>query len=608
LLTILEYRKEIDGLRAIAVIVVMLFHAGFQFISGGFLGVDIFFVISGYLITSIIFIEKSKDDFSLWNFYERRVRRLMPALFIMMIICIPFAVLMMQPDDLQNFGQSLISTSLISNNILLFITSGYWDLSSEFKPLLHTWSLGVEEQYYIFFPLLVFFIWKFSYMQTIHLFLLISLLSLAFSFSIQGQYPEADFYLLPSRIWELGLGGALALCFLLSQEYFTSVKYYYKQAFSLLGLFLVVAPIFFFDDLRLINFNRLSVVIGTLLIISFGHRDTYVGSFLSLRFLVFIGLISYSLYLWHQPLYVFLRIYSLSEPSNLMYLTMFLLSFPIAFLSFKIEKFYRDKTIINLKMLTLSMIMALSVCIISGLVFTQTYGFYRTYPELSSKYSIEYEPNIINPDTSFLISATDGFKDNFDYTSNQKKKIIIAGDSFSSDFINMGKVNNLFNGFDVVKLKYNCFNFNDLAANANELLLRSDFVVLTYRFLKDGPQKKCLENKIKFLLDSKKLFVIIGPKDFGYNINAPLRRKLYSYKATPSSHIVNFNSFTKNLVPKKNYIDFLELLGDDAGLIPIFTPDQKLISYDRAHLTYNGAINIGQQLFAHQNLLFFQDP
>ena len=170
----------------------------------------------------------------------------MPALFIMMIICIPFAVLMMQPDDLQNFGQSLISTSLISNNILLFITSGYWDLSSEFKPLLHTWSLGVEEQYYIFFPLLVFFIWKFSYVQTIYLFLLISLLSLAFSFSISGQYPEADFYLLPSRIWELGLGGALALCFLLSQEYFTSVKYYYKQAFSLLGLFLVVAPIIFF--------------------------------------------------------------------------------------------------------------------------------------------------------------------------------------------------------------------------------------------------------------------------------------------------------------------------------------------------------------------------
>ena len=214
----MEYRKEIDGLRAIAVIVVMLFHAGFNFISGGFLGVDIFFVISGYLITSFIFINKANNSFSLLGFYERRARRLLPALFLVLLFCIPFAVMLMQPDDLQNFGQSLVSTTLMSNNILLFITSGYWDLASEFKPLLHTWSLGVEEQYYIFFPLLIMIIWRFSNIQTMYVLLIITIISFLFSLQIHTRYPEADFYLLPSRLWQLGSGGILALLLLESKS------------------------------------------------------------------------------------------------------------------------------------------------------------------------------------------------------------------------------------------------------------------------------------------------------------------------------------------------------------------------------------------------------
>ena len=126
----MEYRIEIDGLRAIAVLPVMFFHAGFNFIQGGFYGVDVFFVISGYLITSMILHQKSNNTFSIMNFYERRVRRILPALIIVMLACIPFAFFLMQPDDLENFGQSLISTSLMANNTLLYLTSGYWDLTS----------------------------------------------------------------------------------------------------------------------------------------------------------------------------------------------------------------------------------------------------------------------------------------------------------------------------------------------------------------------------------------------------------------------------------------------------------------------------------------------
>ena len=156
----MKYRPEIDGLRAIAVLPVILFHAGFDFFKGGFVGVDVFFVISGYLITTIIILEISEGRFSILNFYERRARRILPALFFMMTACIPFAWLWLKPDDLKDFGQSLIAVSTFSSNILFWLESGYFDTASELKPLLHTWSLAVEEQYYILFPIFLILSWN----------------------------------------------------------------------------------------------------------------------------------------------------------------------------------------------------------------------------------------------------------------------------------------------------------------------------------------------------------------------------------------------------------------------------------------------------------------
>ena len=149
----MRYRPEIDGLRAVAVIPVIMFHAGYKIFSGGFVGVDIFFVISGYLITTIIISELDSNNFSILSFYERRMRRILPALFLVMGVSSILSYFLMLPDELENFGQSVVATTLFSNNILLVLTSGYWSLESEFKPLLHTWSLGVEEQYYIIFTI-----------------------------------------------------------------------------------------------------------------------------------------------------------------------------------------------------------------------------------------------------------------------------------------------------------------------------------------------------------------------------------------------------------------------------------------------------------------------
>ena len=145
----MDYRSEIDGLRALAVLPVIFFHAGFEFFSGGFVGVDVFLVISGYLITTIIISEMSENKFSILKFYERRARRILPALFFVMLVSLPFAWFWLTPKDLQDFGQSLIATSTFSSNILFWLESGYFDTAAELKPLLHTWSLAVEEQYYL---------------------------------------------------------------------------------------------------------------------------------------------------------------------------------------------------------------------------------------------------------------------------------------------------------------------------------------------------------------------------------------------------------------------------------------------------------------------------
>src|SRR5262245_4744949 len=151
----MQYRREVDGLRAVAVVPVILFHAGFSAFSGGFVGVDVFFVISGYLITSIIMADLEAGKFSFMRFYERRARRILPALLSVMAATTPFAYAWMMPDEFKNFGQSLVATATFSNNILLALTTGYWALAAEFKPLLHTWSLGVEEQYYVIYPLVM---------------------------------------------------------------------------------------------------------------------------------------------------------------------------------------------------------------------------------------------------------------------------------------------------------------------------------------------------------------------------------------------------------------------------------------------------------------------
>lgn len=309
----LRYRADVDGLRAIAVSPVVLFHAGLQTFSGGYVGVDIFFVISGYLITSLLLKENRSRSFSIITFYDRRIRRIFPALFAVMLLSALAGGWLQTPADFQQFGQSVIATSLFSSNVFFWWKAGYFDSASDVKPLLHTWSLGVEEQFYIFFPVLLFVLYRWYSERGKYLLVLLALFSFILSVYAVETRPSAAFYLAPTRAWELLLGSLLA--FDLFPEFNSRIL---REVGSLFGFgFILFSVLTYSQNSAFPGLRALPPCAGAALIIHSGASGvSYIRNALSIRPIVFVGLISYSLYLWHWPLIVLYKQYSIEEFSG----------------------------------------------------------------------------------------------------------------------------------------------------------------------------------------------------------------------------------------------------------------------------------------------------
>ncbi|MDR5899551.1 acyltransferase family protein [Halomonas vilamensis] len=336
----MEYRREVDGLRAIAVLPVILFHADFELFSGGYVGVDVFFVISGYLITLVIISDLEKQKFTIRKFYERRARRILPALFFVMLCCIPFAWIWMLPSQIEDFAQALIAISFFSSNILFWRKDDYFAPEAEENPLLHTWSLAVEEQFYIFFPILLLLLWRFGRNPIFYVVLALSALSLLLSEWGWRYSSSANFYLLPTRAWELGAG---AICALLMHG-----KSQHENALlSGLGLFLILFSIFYYDETTPFpSLYTLAPVGGTALIIFYGASSTWVARFLSFPAFVGVGLISYSAYLWHQPLFAFARIKYFTPPPEEVMMILSFVSLGLAYFTWRyVEQPFRRKSL-----------------------------------------------------------------------------------------------------------------------------------------------------------------------------------------------------------------------------------------------------------------------
>lgn len=390
----MQYRKEIDGLRALAVLPVILFHAGCFGFSGGYIGVDIFFVISGYLITTIIIDELAQGNFSIKNFYERRAKRILPALSAVLVITTLLAFVFMPANLLKSYANSLMSVVTFTSNFHFFSTSGYFSTVSDQKPLLHTWSLAVEEQFYLFFPLMLTYWWAKGKNHIIKVVTFISIISLLLAqFLAVNSYANANFYLIFSRAWELFAGALIALTSIQS----INIKNWQRESLGIIGLMLIVYSIFFFDEHTLFpSFYALIPIIGTVLIITFSTSFTMVGKFLSNRLFVGVGLISYSLYLWHQPFFAFLRLKSVGEPTTNLFIFAIILSVIFAILSYHyVEKPFRRKSskTIKAKFTVLQYAgMSIAFFIVVGLIGVSNRGFQSRFGDNSYMESIKFSP------------------------------------------------------------------------------------------------------------------------------------------------------------------------------------------------------------------------
>ncbi|MBL4792999.1 MAG: acyltransferase [Citromicrobium sp.] len=325
------YRPEIDGLRSIAVVPVILFHAGFGLFSGGFVGVDIFFVISGFLITSIIAREMQAGRFSLLTFYERRARRILPALFLIMLLCLPVAWQILVPRDLKDFAQSLVAVSTFTSNILFWRETGYFGTEAELKPLLHTWSLAVEEQFYFVWPAVLVLGFRFAISRA---WLTALLVASSFLYAQLAFDALSESYYSPfARAWELLSGGLAAI--ILNRVGWT---YFYKWGPWLAALGIGLMAISMLMPLAVLDFatwTPLIPVVGTLLVILGGETNWMSRILIQNRLVVWTGLISYSLYLWHWPILSFATIVYDAMPPHALRVAGIALSFLIAWASWR---------------------------------------------------------------------------------------------------------------------------------------------------------------------------------------------------------------------------------------------------------------------------------
>jgi len=554
-----KYRKDIDGIRAIAVLSVILFHFGN--LPNGYLGVDIFFVISGYLITGIIFRELSQGTFSITNFYLRRTRRIIPLVSFISLIALIIGIITMLPDDLENLAQSVIATNFFGNNILQVVTTkNYWDVVNEFKPLMHTWSLGIEEQYYLLYPFLFVFIGNKRINWILPILIILTVVSLVLFFLPFSEFYK--FYLLPFRFYELSIGGIIAILFknkLLNHKF---------SPFLLLILFCIL----YFDIVALDNSYLIfiTIIITSLLLISTNEKTRITSIFLENNITVYLGKISFSLYMWHQILLAFSRYFVWKELSIIHLIIIFILTFIFSTITYYlIEQPFRNKNKINTKILIWSLSsIFLITSIFSFYIYLQA-GVLKDIPELDLKKG-DAERNM------HAAYNDEIYKLDKNFNSTTKTKILIIGNSFARDWANVLLESKFKNSIEISYI-YQPVQHKELQNRVNQANL------IFYSTIS--------HQKLKTLnIDTTKVWCV-GTKNFGFNNGFFYNHKGDDYcnqrTLMEKGYLESNNQLKKEW--KGKYIDLIGLVIDDDLKVPVFTPECKFISQDCRHLTISGA-------------------
>ena len=610
----MEYKSNIDGLRGLSVLFVILFHAQFKNFSGGFLGVDIFFVISGFLITGIILNELNNNTFKLTKFYNRRIRRIVPMLLFTIFICIPFSIFTLIPYKLFDFSQSIFFSILFISNFFFWWESGYFAENSFLKPLLHTWSLGVEGQFYLFFPL-IFLLFKKKNNQ---LFIILLLFSLSFVSALyfSNNNISFNFYSTFSRIWELLLG---SIIFFLPK--YKDLNKNLTNIISFLCIFLILFSIIYFDEtFSLPNQFSLIPCISTAVLLYLSDCDNLVNKFLSQKILVKIGLISYSIYLLHQPIFSFYRNVFEIETS-LIKILLIIFVILISFLTYAIiEQPFRNKKYNLFKYFVPFSTSIIFISLLFSFIVWNKNGLIYDYGNIKN--------NLLsfNPDEqgryvrkNFQIYENEKFSQ--DQTS---KKILIIGDSYAQDFINIILENKFINKFEFstfstipqcgiyfgnknidahidYKYRNQCRSVR-IITNENILynLKYADYIFFAANWrLWDA---KLIYESIKFIkLNQKQKYYVIGKKDFGKTDFKKLinksEKEIQKHTNIISDDFIYINNYMKNLIPSQNFINLHETICPKINECNIIVNDYDLISHDGSHLTEKGAQYVGEIIF-----------
>ena len=638
----LKYRPEIDGLRAIAVTAVILYHAqitiqDIDYFKGGFIGVDIFFVISGYLITSIILKELiSNSSFSFLNFYEKRIRRILPALLFVILISIPFAWIYLLPYSLIDFSKSILYSLGFSSNFY-FHYSGqqYGAESGLLKPLLHTWSLSVEEQFYILFPIILVILFKHFNKYLLHILILIFTLSLIGADWGSKNNPGANFYFLPTRIWEILAGSILA--------YFEIKKGYKSknQSFNFflpkLGFFLIGLSVLLFDDLIFHpSYYTLIPVVGVCLIIWYSNKNELITKILSNKLFVWLGLISYSLYLWHYPIFAFARINQFIGNS---FFNQIMIAFVTLILSvcsyYFIEKVFRDK---KNKFKNILIILLWLIIIVSGFAILAIYnkgqinkGNIFIHKKINSPLYKD-ECKFSTDKSNFL--NDNSFKKELSYCKKKYGKfILILGDSHSVDLYNsISKIskNNKFviglnrGGCRPSNKKNKCHYENSLKfiKKHNHHIMhiffnqKGSYFLTNSGTIKDYSNSKFrklpLDNEeiistINYLNSIKKInnkLTFVGPHiepniDLDINSLNKYFKKKINFKDNSNYDLIVVDNELKNISTQNeiNYLSKIEIL--DFKFEKDFIVDGNFTFSDHDHWSEYGELYFGRKLFTN---------
>ena len=502
-MTSLNHANHIVGLRALAILPVIAFHTNPNLFSNGYLGVDIFFVISGYLITGSLIDNYKKINFkNIKNFYIKRARRTLPALIFVVLITLPLFLYILRPTDLIDYGQSLVATPLFLTNFLFGTENTYWGTLSELKPLLHIWSLSIEWQFYLIFP----FIFLFQSKKKIIFIVFLSSLLISvlinfndFHLDLFGHIFRLDhFFISINRIWEFLAG---TLLFLYGKNF---PKISYSNAFSLLGIIILVFSFIFFDkNLKHPGAITLLPILGTILVIKFSEKNTTVNYILNNSFLIHIGTISYSLYLWHQPLLAYFKNILNNNISYKYQFLAILISYLLSVVSFKfIEKTFYKKSFLKDQFFLIFVFLGMILIILSGSFIINKKG------NLDNNISIKLTninnkfPNILNVQNRTI--QKESYKNKLpsikNFIDDDRYKISVSGDSYAIDLHWMLTQNKLLNkNFQFL------LNYSD---DADAIILSKQFDENETNFNYFFNLKKSLDEK------NQKLILMGRPNEF----------------------------------------------------------------------------------------------